>query len=116
MLADVSQLDTRLTLLGQSLAHPILLAPAGVHGQMHPRGEVETARGASRSKTVLVIPSMPSAPVEDIVRAADPAPWHQLYVTRDRGATRDEAQHAEHAGCRVLVVTSTALRPARATR
>jgi len=116
VLADVSQLDTRLTLLGQSLAHPILLAPAGVHGQMHPRGEVETARGASRSKTVLVIPSMPSAPVEDIVRAADPAPWHQLYVTRDRGATRDEAQHAEHAGCRVLVVTSTALRPARATR
>jgi 4-hydroxymandelate oxidase len=105
VLADVSQLDTRLTLLGQSLAHPILLAPAGAHGQMHPRGEVETARGASRSKTVLVIPSMPSAPVEDIVRAADPAPWYQLYVTRDRGATRDEALRAEHAGCRVLVVT-----------
>ena len=28
VLTDVSQLDTRLTLLGQTLAHPILLAPA----------------------------------------------------------------------------------------
>jgi len=37
VLADVSQLDTRLTLLGQSLAHPILLAPA-MNGKMwhHP--------------------------------------------------------------------------------
>jgi 4-hydroxymandelate oxidase len=105
VLADVSQLDTRLILLGQTLAHPILLAPAGVHGLLHPRAEVETARGAARSRTVLVIPSMPAAPVEEIVRAADPPPWYQLYVTSDRGSTRDEAQRAEHAGCRVLFVT-----------
>jgi 4-hydroxymandelate oxidase len=105
VLVDVSAVKTTLRLFGQELACPILLAPAGVHGLIHPEGELETARGATRANTVLVIPSSPSRPVEEISRAARPAPWYQLYVGRDRGATKEEAQRAEQAGCRVLFVT-----------
>jgi len=105
VLVDVSGLDTRLTLFGQSLACPIILAPAGVHGLLHPEGELATARGAGKAGAVLVIPSSPSRPVEDIVRAATPAPWYQLYITPDRGATREQAQRAQDAGCKVLFVT-----------
>lgn len=94
-----------MTLFGQTLAFPIVLAPAGVHGLLHPQGELETARGAARANAVLVIPSSPARPVEEIVPVATPPPWYQLYVTRDRGATQAEAQRAEHAGCRVLFVT-----------
>lgn len=72
---------------------------------MHANGEIETARGATRSDTVLVIPSRPSRPVEEIAKVARPAPWYQLYVGRDRGVTKEEAQRAEKAGCKVLFVT-----------
>ena len=105
VLVDVSTVDTRQSLFGQDLAFPILLAPAGVHGLLHAEAELETARGASKARAVLVIPSSHTRPVEAIARLASPAPWFQLYVTPDRGKARDEAQRAEAAGCRVLVVT-----------
>jgi 4-hydroxymandelate oxidase len=105
VLVDVSNLSTSVTLFGQTLPFPILLAPAGVHGMLHPDAELETARGATRSRTVLVIPSTPSRPVEDVSRATEGSAWYQLYIRSDRPASRDEAQRAERAGCRVLVVT-----------
>ena len=105
VLVDVSNVVTSLTLFGQALSSPILLAPAGVHGLLHPEGEVETARGAARANTVLVIPASHGRPLEDIVKVTRQPPWYQVYVERDRGATREQAQRAEQAGCKVLVVT-----------
>jgi 4-hydroxymandelate oxidase len=105
MLVDVSRLDTRLTLFGQSLPCPILLAPAGVHGLLHPQGELAAASGASKAGAVLVIPYESARPVEEIVRAATPAPWFQTYIRPDRGETRERVQRAEAAGCKVLIVT-----------
>ena len=49
--------------------------------------------------------SFTARPVEEIARVTGPPPWYQLYVTKDRGATREEAQRAENAGCKVLFVT-----------
>jgi len=105
VLVDVSRLTTGVTLFGQALAFPIVLAPAGVHGLLHPNGELETARGAAKAKVVLVIPSSPARPVEEIARVTSQPPWYQLYVGRDRDAARAEAQRAEKAGCAVLFVT-----------
>src|SRR5204863_5009124 len=39
-LNDVGTLDTRVTLLGRELAHPILLAPTASHKLAHPDGEI----------------------------------------------------------------------------
>jgi 4-hydroxymandelate oxidase len=76
-----------------------------VHGLLHPEAELETARGASKAGALLVIPSAASRPIEEIVRAATPTPWFQLYISTDRGAARERAQRAEAAGCKVLIVT-----------
>jgi hypothetical protein len=46
VLADVSGVDTSTQLLGQDLAHPILVAPTTAHRQYHPEGEAATRRGA----------------------------------------------------------------------
>jgi 4-hydroxymandelate oxidase len=105
VLVDVSELDTRLTLFGQALNVPIVLAPAGVHGLLHPEGELETARGASKAGVTLVVPFSPSRPVEEIARTTSQPPWYQVYIAKDRGMTRAEAQRAEAVGCRVLFVT-----------
>lgn len=105
VLIDVSNLDTRLTLFGQNLACPIALAPAGVHGTLDPEAELAAARGASRGGAVLVIPDHCERPIEEVVRAATPTPWCQLYIFPDRGRTREKAQRAEAAGCKVMFVT-----------
>ena len=43
---DVSTIDTSLTLLGQQLEHPILLAPAGAQPLLHEDGDRVCAQAA----------------------------------------------------------------------
>ncbi len=104
VLVDVSQLDTRINLFGQELPFPILLAPTGAQGLIHPNGDLEAAAGAKAAQAILLISSSASVRVEEIARHSGPA-WFQLYVQRDRGFTKDLVQRAEASGCRALCVT-----------
>ena len=104
-LVDVSKIDTRVTLFGQELPFPILLAPTGGQKFVHPEGELAAVRGAATAKATYVISSSASLRVEDIAKAATAPVWFQLYVQRDRGFTRDLVQGAEASGCRALCVT-----------
>ena len=104
-LVDVSKLDTRVTLFGQEMPFPILLAPTGGQKLIHPEGELAAARGAATAKATYVISSSASLRVEDIAKTAAGPVWFQLYVQRDRGFTRDLVQRAEDSGCRALCVT-----------
>jgi 4-hydroxymandelate oxidase len=104
-LVDVSKLDTRVTLFGQDLPFPILLAPTGGQKLVHPQGELAVARGAAAAKATYVISSSASMRVEEIAKAAAGPVWFQIYVQRDRGFTRELIQRAEEAGCRALCLT-----------
>ena len=46
-LVDVSDIDTSVSLFGETMETPILLAPVGAQGAMHPMGELATARRAA---------------------------------------------------------------------
>ena len=105
VLVDVSHLDTRVTLLGHELAHPILLAPTGYHRLLHPDGEIGTARGASAAGATLVVSSYATAAIEDIAAVTGAPLWFQLYVQPDRGFTRELVRRVEAAGCRALCLT-----------
>ena len=105
VLVDVSVLDTRVKLLGQELAFPILLAPTGAQGLIRPEGDLEVAAGAAAAQATLVISSSASLRVEEVARHCHGPVWFQLYVQRDRGFTKDLVQRAEDAGCRALCVT-----------
>lgn len=104
-LVDVSKLDTRVTILGQELPFPILLAPTGGQGLVRPKGELAVADGAAAAQATLVISSSASLRVEEIAAYAQGTVWFQLYVQRDRAFTKDLVQRAEAAGCRALCVT-----------
>jgi 4-hydroxymandelate oxidase len=104
-LIDVSRLDTSVSLFGQRLEFPILLAPTAYHKLVHAEGERATARGAGAAGATLVISSFATVAVEEIAQAAKSPLWFQLYVQRDRAFTRDLVQRAEAAGCRALCVT-----------
>ncbi len=105
VLRDVSQLDTALTLFGQRLSLPVLLAPAANQKLAHPEGELATARGADQAGVAMVLSSGANTDIHDVARATKQALFFQLYVQHDRGLTEDIVRHAEAAGSRALFIT-----------
>ena len=105
VLVDVSQLDTKVRLLGQEMPYPILLAPTAYHKLAHSEGEIATAKGAGAAGATLVVSSSATTSLEDIAQVATKPLWFQLYVQSDRDFTRDLVRRAETAGYQALVVT-----------
>src|SRR5205085_9695198 len=79
-LDDVTTIDTRLTLFGDALAFPILLAPVAYHRALHAEGELATARGAGAAGAVWVVSTATTTPIEEIARAATGPLWWQIYA------------------------------------
>ncbi|WP_460971803.1 alpha-hydroxy acid oxidase [Spirosoma migulaei] len=104
-LQDVSKLDTRITLFGDELPYPILIAPTAFHKIMHPEGELATARGAGAASATYVVSSFTTTPLEEIANVATQPLWFQLYVQDDRSLVKDLVQKAESVGCRALCIT-----------
>lgn len=104
-LVDVSRIDTRVTLLGQSLVHPILLAPVGNLDLIVPGGDSAVARAATATRSVMMAATLSNETIEHIAQSAREPPWFQLYPLADRGVMRDLLARAEAAGCTTLVVT-----------
>jgi 4-hydroxymandelate oxidase len=105
VLTDVSKLDTRVTLLGRELPHPILVAPTAYHKLFHPEGEIATVRGAGAADATLVASSSATVSIQEIAKAATKPVWFQLYVQPNREFTAGMVRRAEAAGCEALVVT-----------
>ena len=105
VLVDVSKLDTRISLFGSELEHPILLAPVAYHRLYHREGEVATAQGASAAGAVFVISSFTTTAIDEIARQTRQPIWFQLYVQRDRGFTREMVQRAVASGCKAVCLT-----------
>ena len=105
VMVDVAKIDTRTTLFGREMLHPILLAPTAAHMLVHPEGEVATARGAGAAAATMVVSTNANRSIEDVGAAATQPIWLQLYVDRDREASKELIQRAEKAGCKVLCVT-----------
>ncbi len=105
VLVDVSVRDLRTRVLGTELAAPVLIAPTALHGMVHRDGELATARAAAAFGTTMVLSTLATTPIEDVVAVAPGAVWFQLYVYRDRGATEALVARVEAAGAKALVVT-----------
>lgn len=106
VLADVSSIDTSITLLGLDLEHPIVLAPTARHRAYSPGGELDTLQGAKNSGALYVQSSLGTTALAEVAAAAASQPWwFQLYIQRDRGFTRDLVQAAVGAGASALMLT-----------
>ncbi|MGA7624325.1 MAG: alpha-hydroxy acid oxidase [Candidatus Acidiferrales bacterium] len=105
VLVGVSKLDSRVSLLGQEHAFPILLAPTSAQTLTHPEGELATARGAGASGATFVLSSFSSTSLEEVAAVAKSPLWFQLYAQTDHGFTRELVQRAEAGGYRALCLT-----------
>ncbi len=105
MLVDVSRLDLSLELFGRKLEMPILIAPTAAHQLAHPDGELATVRGAGAAKTVMVVSSNASYPIEKIGAAATSPFWFQLYAGPDEEGTRERVERALASGALLVCLT-----------
>src|SRR5687768_6713099 len=105
VLVDVSRIDTAATVLGETLALPVMLAPTGFNRLAHADGELAAARAAAASGTVMVASTLSTCSLEEIAAAAPGSRWFQLYVYKDRAVTRELVARAQAAGYRALVLT-----------
>ena len=105
VLRDVSARDTSTTILGEKISFPVMVAPTAFHRMACPEGECAAARAAGRAGTIMVASTLSTMTIEEVGAAATGPLWFQLYVYKDRGATKDLIARAEAAGCRALVLT-----------
>ncbi|MDB5817229.1 MAG: 2-hydroxy-acid oxidase [Rhizobacter sp.] len=135
VLVDMKGAHTRLTLLGQALDYPVLIAPLSYQRIVDADGELACVAAASAMRCGMVVSNQASTTLEEIASHArgqtradaasrgptgesvegptdsEPPPladsplWFQLYVQNDRGFTRALVERAKAAGYRALVVT-----------
>ncbi|HUQ50057.1 MAG TPA: alpha-hydroxy acid oxidase [Terriglobales bacterium] len=105
VLRDTTALKTKVTLLGNEIPFPVILAPTALHKLAHPLGEIATAKGAGDANTLMTLSTMASTSLEDVAKAATHPLWFQLYVQSDRGFTANLVARAVAAGYKALVVT-----------
>jgi L-lactate dehydrogenase (cytochrome) len=104
-LVDVSTTDLTTTVLGQSLAAPLGLAPTGYTRMIDPAGEPAVARGAAAAGLPYVLSTMATTSLEDLATAVPELHrWFQLYVWKDRELTSALVRRAARAGCAVLEI------------
>ncbi|MEV0704497.1 alpha-hydroxy acid oxidase [Saccharopolyspora sp. NPDC050389] len=106
VLQDVSKVDTSTTVLGERSELPFSFAPTGFTRMMNHEGEPAVARVAERAGIPYALSTMGTTSIEDVSAAAPGArKWFQLYLWRDREASRELVQRAQAAGYEALMLT-----------
>ncbi len=106
VLRDVSNVDTSTTILGRPSALPLVFAPTGFTRMMHTEGEPAVARVAARVGIPYALSTMGTTSIEGLAAAAPGGRlWFQLYLWRDREASRDFVERAREAGYEALMLT-----------
>ncbi len=104
VLVDVSTVKTETTVVGASLASPVMVGPIGLQQAVHPDGELAMAAGAARAGSLLIVAVNATRSIEEIAAAEPQLPlWLQLYNWDDRDALVGVIRRAETAGCRAIV-------------
>lgn len=102
---DVSALDTSITVFGQRMELPLILAPVGFAGMMARRAEVQAARAAEKAGVPYTLSTVGICPIEEVRKATTKPFWFQLYMMRDRGVVKEILARAQAANCGALVFT-----------
>jgi len=105
VLSGCVDIDLSMNLFGQQLASPIILAPVGCQGLIHPDGELASVRAADATQCVMTVSTMSTFSIEDIAAQSHAQHWFQLYCMKDHELTLSLIRRAELAGYRCLVVT-----------
>lgn len=102
-LRSVAGGSTATSLLGETHASPILVAPFAYHRLLDPAGETATAQGSEAQAVKMVLSAQSSVDLHSL--RSPHCDWFQLYWLGSREATLALATRALDAGYTILVLT-----------
>ena len=105
-MVDVSDIDTRATLFGQTYNLPFGMAPIGMLNAFWPDADLILARLCARENIPYTASSASSTTLERLAEAAAGNGWFQLYVSSDPSVTEGLIARAEAAEYKVMMVTA----------
>jgi 4-hydroxymandelate oxidase len=103
---DVSHRTTATTLFGRAVAAPLVAAPTAMQRMAHPDGECATARACAAAGLPMCLSSLSTTALEEVRTATTGSLWMQIYLSKDRGFTRELVARAEAAGVEAFAVTA----------
>ena len=104
-LVDVSRIDTRLELFGETWGSPIVIAPTGSNRAFHEDGELAVARAARQGNHLQMLSTVATTSVEAAIEARGKPVWFQLYPTDKWEVAEALAKRAAKSGAGAIVVT-----------
>lgn len=104
-LVDVSKVDMSTEILGVRYDSPIIVAPVGGQKAFHPDGEIAVAKAAKAGNHLMILSTVTTSPIEDVVATRGAPIWYQLYATNKWDVAKAFVTRAERAGCSVVAVT-----------
>ena len=101
---NVENISTQTEILGKPATMPLILAPTGLAGMVHPDGEILAARAAAAAGVPYTMSTVSICSIEDVAAQQQPF-WFQLYMMKDRTFIADLIERAKAANCSALVLT-----------
>jgi (S)-mandelate dehydrogenase len=107
-LIDTSGRHLRSTILGRLANAPLIIAPTGLNGLLHPDGDVTLARAAAKLGVPYTLSTVSTTRLEEVASRAGGRLWMQLYVVKERALGRELMRRAAAAGYEALLFTTDA--------
>ena len=105
MMVNCVELNLSLDLAGMPLFAPIVVGPVADQRRFHPDGELATVRGAAAAKAAVVVSSRSSHSLQAMAAQATTPLVFQVFGEDGATKIRSQAQDAERAGCRAILLT-----------
>jgi len=97
-LIDVEDVDMSVKLFDTKWNTPIVLSPVSGQKAFHPEGEVAVARAAHTKGHLMMLSTVATSSIEDVIAARGGHVWQQLYPTNVWEVTRAIIKRAEEQG------------------
>src|SRR6478672_2178919 len=105
VLRNVSAIDPSSEIFGKKLRIPVLLAPVGSLESFEPGGGITVAKGAGAGSVGMLISSVTTLKLEDIVKGGNGPKIYQLYVRGDDKWVAERVKQAMGAGYDAFCIT-----------
>ena len=105
VLRNVSKIDPSSEIFGKKLRIPVLLAPVGSLESFEPGGGITVAKGAGAGGVGMLISSVTTLRLEDIVKGGAGPKIYQLYVRGDDTWVEERVKQAMGAGYDAFCIT-----------
>ncbi|RDW21320.1 alpha-hydroxy-acid oxidizing enzyme [Oceanobacillus arenosus] len=106
VMEDVSTVSLHTTINEQAIPAPILLAPVGMQGIVHPDGELASAAASAKYEVPFIASTVSSYTLEEIAEAnGNGKRWFQLYYPNNVDVAKSFVKRAEIAGYEAIVIT-----------